>query len=92
MGRTKQRRIQNARAELASQPEQAYYPPEALLERAEELVGACSFPLARKFVERVLERRANDPRALELLATIELELGESDAAKEVRSAGGLLES
>ena len=84
MGRTKQRRIQNARAELASKPEGAYYPPVALLERADELVGACDFALARKFVERVLERRANDPRALELLATIELELGESDAAKDVR--------
>lgn len=80
MGRTKQRRIQ---ASVSSNPVTPYFPPEALLVRAEELLGSCDFELARRFVERALERRPSDAKALELLATIELEFDQSDSAKEV---------
>lgn len=59
----------------------------SLLAKAQDLVVQCDYPLARKFIERVLSRQdastSDKNQAREMMGVVLLELGEVDAAKEV---------
>lgn len=58
----------------------------ALLEKAQDLIIQCDFPLAHKFIERVLARddgSANEKnQAKEMMGVVLLETGEVDKARE----------
>ncbi len=56
----------------------------ALLEKTQALIVQCDYNLANKFVRRVLERDSNNAEAKEMLGVIQLEIGELEAAKQVR--------
>jgi hypothetical protein len=58
---------------------------EALLEKAQELIGQCDYDLAGKFVERVLRRAPDNVEGKEMLGVVQLETGLLDAAKQVRT-------
>ncbi|KAL4074886.1 hypothetical protein V8B97DRAFT_1868111 [Scleroderma yunnanense] len=59
----------------------------SLLEKAQDLIIQCDYPLARKFIERVLLREdgtvSEKNQAREMMGVVLLELGEVDAAKEM---------
>jgi hypothetical protein len=58
----------------------------ALLDKAQELIVQCDFPLARKFIERVLVRDdgsvSEKNQAREMMGVVLLETGEVDKARE----------
>jgi hypothetical protein len=58
-------------------------PISSLLEKAQSLIDQCDYDLARRFVERILERASAHGEARELLGIIQLETGELEAAKKV---------
>ncbi|KAJ7593135.1 hypothetical protein C8J56DRAFT_1162084 [Mycena floridula] len=54
----------------------------ALLEKAQDLIFQCDYPLAQRFIVRVLEREPTHPQAKEMLGVVQLETGEIEAAKQ----------
>jgi tetratricopeptide (TPR) repeat protein len=56
---------------------------EALLEKAQELIVQCDYDLARRFIDRVLNRAPDNAEAKEMLGVVQLETGLLDAAKQV---------
>jgi len=62
----------------------------ALLEKAQDLITQCDFPLAHKFIERVLTRddgSVNEKnQAKEMMGVVLLETGEVDKAREASRA------
>ncbi len=50
------------------------YTLEQLLDKAQELVDQYEYSLAQKFVQRALETNSDDVRALELAATLFIEV------------------
>lgn len=54
-----------------------------LLAKCEELVGRFQYDLAIKFCERILEHEPQQLDALQMKATILIDAGETDQAKEV---------
>lgn len=60
----------------------------SLLSKAQDLIVQCDYPLARKFTERVLAREdattTEKDQAKEMFAVVLLEIGDVDAAKDVR--------
>jgi tetratricopeptide (TPR) repeat protein len=55
---------------------------EALLEKAQELIVQCDYDLARRFIDRVLNRAPDNAEAKEMLGVVQLETGLLDAAKQ----------
>jgi len=56
----------------------------ALLERAQALVEQCEYETAAKFCRRAVDQEPTNVDALEMLATISLELGDPEKADDVR--------
>ena len=56
------------------------------MERAQALVEQTDYATAAKFAQRAVDQAPKHREALELLATIMLELGDGDRAEEVRLA------
>lgn len=86
MGRTrpKTRKAKALVTEHTAEPATA--PPiSALLEKAQELIVSCDYELAARFARRVLEREPQHVEAKEMLGVAQLETGELEAAKKVRS-------
>lgn len=58
----------------------------ALLDKAQELIVQCDFPLARKFIDRALVRddgsMSEKNQAKEMMGVVLLETGEVDEARE----------
>lgn len=84
--RQKQRKFSSTVSQPASSSSQP--PPIAsLLAKAQDLIIQCDYPLARKFIERILSREDGTPteknQAREMMGVVLLELAEVDAAKEV---------
>jgi Flp pilus assembly protein TadD len=79
--RTKTKKTQPARTEHtaahSSQPSVS-----SLLEKAQALIVQCDYPLAERFIKRILEREPKNAEAKEMLAVVLLETGELDAAKQ----------
>ena len=61
-----------------------------LLGQAQALLEQCEYATAAKFCQRAVDQAPTNVEALELLATISLELGERDRADEVRLDAGTL--
>lgn len=85
MGRTrpKQRQLRST-----PQPAPSSLPPIAsLVAKAQDLIIQCNYPLARKFIERILSREdgtaVEKNQAKEMMGVVLLELAEVDAAKEM---------
>lgn len=85
MGRTrpKQRQLRST-----SQPASSSLPPIAsLVAKAQDLIVQCDYPLARKFIERILSREdgtaVEKNQAKEMMGVVLLELAEVDAAREM---------
>ncbi|KAI6039891.1 hypothetical protein EDC04DRAFT_2567850 [Pisolithus marmoratus] len=81
--RPKQRKFRST-----SQPASPSLPPTAsLVAKAQDLIIQCDYPLARKFIERILSREDGTPteknQAREMMGVVLLELAEIDAAKEM---------
>ncbi|KAI0926119.1 hypothetical protein AcW1_008371 [Taiwanofungus camphoratus] len=53
----------------------------SLLEKAQSLIVQCDYELAKRFVQRVLEREPNHSQGKEMLGVLQLETGDIDAAK-----------
>lgn len=70
------------KAEPAAEPAQEP-PVSSLLEKAQSLIVQCDYPLAERFIKRILEREPLNIEAREMLAAVLLETGELDAAKQV---------
>ena len=84
MGRTrpKSKKSKLIRAEAVA--EHSQQPSiSSLLEKAQTLVVQCDYPLAARFVKRILEREPRHAEARELLAVVSLEMGEIETAKQV---------
>lgn len=89
MGRARPKQKRSAPTSTAHSPSQSTHPPiTSLLAKAQDLVIQCDYPLARKFIERVLSREdgavSEKNQAKEMMGVVLLELGEVEAAKEVR--------
>jgi len=86
MGRTRPRRGKAVPAITESPAEKAATSPSvsSLLEKAQTLIVQCDYDLAKRFVERVLERAPGHAEARELLGVIQLETGGLEAAKKVK--------
>ena len=56
---------------------------EALLEKSQDLIVQCDYNLARRFIDRVLNRTPDNVEAKEMLGVVQLETGLLDAAKQV---------
>ncbi|KAI6122259.1 hypothetical protein EDD16DRAFT_1782702 [Pisolithus croceorrhizus] len=81
--RPKQRKFSST-----AQPAPSSLPPIAsLVAKARDLIIQCDYPLARKFIERILSREDGTPaeknQAREMMGVVLLELAEVDAAKEM---------
>ncbi|KAI6133444.1 hypothetical protein EDD17DRAFT_1690162 [Pisolithus thermaeus] len=81
--RPKQRKFSSA-----AQPASSSLPPIAsLVAKAQDLIVQCDYPLACKFLERILSREDGTPteknQAREMMGVVLLELAEVDAAKEM---------
>jgi hypothetical protein len=57
----------------------------SLLEKAQTLINQCDYELAKRFIERILERSPKHAEAKEMLGIVQLEMGEIGDAKKVRS-------
>jgi len=55
---------------------------ERLLDKAEELIDEFNFELAQKFCQRALETEPDNVRALEVSASMLMELGQTESAKQ----------
>ena len=55
-----------------------------LLKMAQNLIGELNFELARRSVDRILEREPANVEAREILGSIEIEEGNIDAARKAR--------
>ncbi|KAI0316411.1 TPR-like protein [Amylostereum chailletii] len=53
----------------------------ALLEKAQDLIVQCDYPLAARFVDRVLQRAPHHSDAKEMLGVVQLETGDLDGAR-----------
>jgi predicted Zn-dependent protease len=88
MGRTKtKKKLRVATAKVEPSSSVAAKPPPstaALLEKAQALLTQCNYELAHKFLARLLDHEPNHVSARELLGEVQLEMGELDAAKQVR--------
>ncbi|KAI0091282.1 hypothetical protein BDY19DRAFT_934916 [Irpex rosettiformis] len=80
--RTKAKKIKSAITENTSEPSQPP-PVSSLLAKAQALVVQCDYPLAERFIKRVLEREPNNAEAREMHAVVLLETGELDTAKQI---------
>ena len=58
----------------------------ALLEKAQSRLVECDYDLAGRFARRILDREPNNIQGKELLGVVQLETGDLDAAKTVRSS------
>jgi len=89
MGRARLKQKRSAPTSTTQSPAQSTHPPTtSLLAKAQDLIIQCDYSLARKFIERVLSREdvtvSEKNQAKEMMGVVLLELGEVDAAKEVR--------
>ncbi len=86
MGRTrpKTRKIKPVLTENTAEEPPSAPSTSALLEKAQALIVQCDYELAGRFALRILEREPGNAEAKEMLGVTQLELGELDAAKEVR--------
>lgn len=57
---------------------------ESLLEKAQSLIIQCDYELAVRFIHRALEQDPKNAEAKEMLGISLLEMGDLEAAKEVR--------
>jgi tetratricopeptide (TPR) repeat protein len=55
----------------------------ALLEKAQSLIVECDYPLAERFIQRILENEPDHAEAREMLGIVLLETGELDGARMV---------
>merc|ERR1712018_714 len=58
------------------------YSVEDVLDKADEFIEQYNYEMAQKFLERALEINADHPRALETTASLLLEAGEVEKAKQ----------
>ncbi|KAH9935263.1 TPR-like protein [Amylocystis lapponica] len=79
--RTKTRKVDHIVAKTASDESKPTPPISSLLEKAQTLIVQCDYDLARRFVQRVLERQPDHAQGKEMLGVIQLETGDLDAAK-----------
>ncbi|CCM01385.1 uncharacterized protein FIBRA_03436 [Fibroporia radiculosa] len=79
--RTKSRKATALLSKVAV--EEPTLPPSvsALLEKSQSLIVQCDYDLARRFVQRALDREPSNAQAKEMLGVVQLETGELDAAK-----------
>lgn len=86
MGRTrpKSKKTKLVKAEPTTQ--QSSQPStSSLIEKTQALITQCDYPLAERFINRVLEREPTNAEARELLVVVLLETGQLDIAKQVRN-------
>lgn len=85
MGRIRTKTRKSKPVVTASTAESANAPSiPSLLEKAQTLIVQCDYDLARRFVERILEREPHNAEAREMLGVVQLETGNLDGAKNVR--------
>jgi hypothetical protein len=84
MGRVRTR-TKNLSTKITTTPT-ALTPPSipSLLEKAQDLIAQCDYELAKRFIDRILERSPTHAEAKEMLGIVQLETGEIDEAKKVR--------
>jgi len=81
MGRTRTKTRKTAVVASKAPEETKSYPTiPSLLEKAQSLIVQCDYDLAKRFVQRVLEREPNHAQAKEMLGVIQLETGDLDLA------------
>jgi Flp pilus assembly protein TadD len=57
---------------------------QALLDKAQTLLAQCDYPLALRFIQRILEQEPGNVKAREMKGVAEIESGDVDRAREVR--------
>ena len=85
MGRTKGSagKTQSVKQNVEAGTAAPSYTATDVLNKANELIGTVQFDLAHQFCVRALELEPDNASALETIAAVELELGDTESAKEV---------
>ena len=83
MGRT---RTKSKKSSASSTAEKDGPSIESLFAKAQSLLTQCDYDLAQKFALRILQRTPGNADAKELLGVTQLEKGQLEEAKEVRSS------
>ncbi|KAF9223373.1 hypothetical protein BS17DRAFT_781757 [Gyrodon lividus] len=85
--RTKQKKSAPVVSASVAQAASSQPPISSLLTKAQDLIVQCDYPLARKFIERVLVREdgavLEKIQAREMMGVVLLEMGDVDAAKDI---------
>jgi Flp pilus assembly protein TadD len=56
----------------------------SLLEKCQDLIIECNYDLAKRFIQRILDREPGNVEAREMLGVSQLETGDIEQAKQVR--------
>jgi hypothetical protein len=85
MGRTRTKPNKIRPSKVVSPPPSVSKCPKipALLQKAQSLIVECDYPLAERFIRRILENEPNHAEAREMLGVVLLETGELDGARMV---------